>query len=375
MSVAPEIKGWCPGALRPMMSADGLVLRVRPWCGRLTAEQALGLCDLAERYGNGHLDLTNRANLQLRGLADSDHEAVLQTLREHALLDPDPTIETRRNVIVTPFWTSGDVNERLHDKLVANLDALPELPGKCGFAIDCGLAPVLRDDPADFRIEQGENGLILRADGAALGQAVNEDDLIPKLVDMAGWLAERISPEMKRMRKVLTRHQLPSDWQMFAPIPPAPKPALGMTTAGQFLAAAFGTIEAQALRRLLAQSGAEAIRLTPWRGFILENVEAEDCPGFIVDTGDPLLNITACPGAPVCASSSVETRQFARALAGRVDGILHVSGCTKGCAMSTKADVTLVGRDGRFDLVRQGRASDTPAKTGLTPEDILAGEV
>ena len=27
---APVIQGWCPGALRPMMSGDGLVVRVRP---------------------------------------------------------------------------------------------------------------------------------------------------------------------------------------------------------------------------------------------------------------------------------------------------------------------------------------------------------
>ncbi len=25
-----EIKGWCPGALRPMQSGDGLVVRIRP---------------------------------------------------------------------------------------------------------------------------------------------------------------------------------------------------------------------------------------------------------------------------------------------------------------------------------------------------------
>ena len=31
-----EIKGWCPGALRPMQSGDGLVVRIRPPTGRLT---------------------------------------------------------------------------------------------------------------------------------------------------------------------------------------------------------------------------------------------------------------------------------------------------------------------------------------------------
>ena len=30
-----QVQGWCPGALRPMMSGDGLVVRVRPQAGRL----------------------------------------------------------------------------------------------------------------------------------------------------------------------------------------------------------------------------------------------------------------------------------------------------------------------------------------------------
>ncbi|WP_252979256.1 hypothetical protein [Mameliella alba] len=39
---APEIKGWCPGAWRPMLSGDGLVVRVRPHLARLDADQARG---------------------------------------------------------------------------------------------------------------------------------------------------------------------------------------------------------------------------------------------------------------------------------------------------------------------------------------------
>ena len=33
MADAIEVKGWCPGALQPMPSGDGLLVRVRPWCG------------------------------------------------------------------------------------------------------------------------------------------------------------------------------------------------------------------------------------------------------------------------------------------------------------------------------------------------------
>ena len=63
MSLAFDIKGWCPGGVRPMPSGDGLLVRVRPWCGAFAREQAIGLADIAETLGNGHIDLTRRANL------------------------------------------------------------------------------------------------------------------------------------------------------------------------------------------------------------------------------------------------------------------------------------------------------------------------
>ncbi len=47
------VKGWCPGAYRPMMSGDGLVVRIRPRLARLERDHVLALCDLAQRYGSG----------------------------------------------------------------------------------------------------------------------------------------------------------------------------------------------------------------------------------------------------------------------------------------------------------------------------------
>ncbi len=41
---------------------------------------------------------------------------------------------------------------------------------------------------------------------------------------------------------------------------------------------------------------------------------------------------------------------------------IHVSGCAKGCAHPGSAPWTLVGRDGRYDLVRHGKAGDTPGR-------------
>ena len=76
---APLVKGWCPGAHRPMLSGDGLVVRVRPFRAELSAAQALALCDLARTHGNGTLELTSRANLQIRGVPEAAFPALLDT--------------------------------------------------------------------------------------------------------------------------------------------------------------------------------------------------------------------------------------------------------------------------------------------------------
>ncbi|MDG1425553.1 MAG: cobalamin biosynthesis protein CobG, partial [Paracoccaceae bacterium] len=92
---------------------------------------------------------------------------------------------------------------------------------------------------------------------------------------------------------------------------------------------------------------------------------------FITCHKDPLLQINACPGQPMCQSATVETRPLARALAGKIKGKLHISGCSKGCARSKDADITLVGENGTFNLIQDGHAGDTPQKTGLTGPRIL----
>ncbi|MGE4078946.1 MAG: hypothetical protein AB7F22_25630 [Reyranella sp.] len=97
------VKGWCPGALQPMPSGDGLIVRIRPFCGALSLDQASSLADLAGRLGNGHIDLTRRANLQLRGLTEADLPALHERLRELDLIDADAEIEATRNLMVGPL--------------------------------------------------------------------------------------------------------------------------------------------------------------------------------------------------------------------------------------------------------------------------------
>ena len=73
-------KGWCPGALRPMQSGDGLLLRVRPKAGSFSIAELEAIADAASRFGSGEIDLTNRGNLQLRGVSEETYPEALAAL-------------------------------------------------------------------------------------------------------------------------------------------------------------------------------------------------------------------------------------------------------------------------------------------------------
>ncbi|WP_171228409.1 cobalamin biosynthesis protein CobG [Ruegeria sp. HKCCA4008] len=366
---APIVQGWCPGAHRPMMSGDGLVVRVRPRLARLDADQALGLCDLADRFGNGSIDLTNRANLQLRGVEEEDHRPLLKELAALNLLDAEPGIEIRRNILVTPLYQAGDLTARLTHELIDRLAELPALPAKFGFAIDTGRERLLASDSADIRLETGAGGLILRADGCETGRSVTETDAIDHVIALAMWFAETYTPETRRMARVIDA--LPQEWQGSAPGSVGAKLQPGRCELGALYGAAFGSLPARKLYDLIEDSGACALRVTPWRLILLEGGAAIPAPAFVENGTDPLMTTDACPGAPFCPQAQAETRDIARALASRVTGRLHVSGCSKGCARMGPADITLVGANGRFDLVKQGRAGDEPSQRGLDPETLM----
>ena len=369
---APGIRGWCPTAHRPMMSGDGLLVRMRPRSGRMTADQAHALADLARRFGNGLIDLTSRAGLQIRGVTDDAHPELLRALVAEDLVDADPEIEARRNIVVTPFWIPGDLADRLERSLALRLAELPQLPAKSGIAIDTGTVPVLQDVSADFRFERdGEGGLLLRADGAERGWSIDEAGAFDALNEMAAWFVETGGGESGRMRRHVSKAPLPAHWQLAVPADGGDPWSPGRTKEGMVVGVPFGAMSVDAFAGLLAEADPGCVQVMPRRRLYLETVRPVAHPAFIHDSPAFLLDVAACPGAPRCMQATVPTRPIARLLAKRGLGTLHVSGCAKGCARSGPADVTLVGRDGTFDLVRGGSVGDMPDRTGVSEAGIL----
>jgi precorrin-3B synthase len=354
-----------------MQSGDGLVVRVRPRGGRLTPDQARGIAQLAAVHGNGLIDLSNRANVQLRGVTEASHPALIDGLRGLDLIDTDAEDEARRNIIVSPFWTEGDGSQEIAAALAQALSAphAPNLSGKFGFVVDTAVQPVLRDVSADIWLETGAEGLLLATLGP-LAKPVTIETAVPAAIALAHWFIAQggVTEGRGRMANLLKHCALPEDFT--TPRRPAvARPTPGMQPQGQLVGFEFGQMPYETLAAL-ADLG--PLRITPWRMLLIENLtDAPHIPGVITQPDDPMLRVIACTGAPGCLQAHAATRPLARALAPKLTETLHVSGCAKGCAYPTAAPLTLTATPTGFCLIRNGTASGTLLREGLCAADLI----
>ena len=378
----PKAQGWCPTAFHPMMSGDGMLLRVRPQFNRLSLDQALGLCKIAEKFGNGLIDFTSRAAVQIRGLTPASFAKAFSALQSLSLVSQTASHEALRGVLLSPEWQENDLTHRLTQALYDRLDELPELPAKFGFAMDTGRQPVLQSCSADIRLETSKDGrLLLIEDGADFGLSVSQDTAISALISLAHRFSKAVrgSKLNTRVQNLPLPLQSGQDEHAYKRQVSGAALPLGRTALGFHLAPAFGQTTSQDFTKLLIQSDCKFLRLTPWRGLLLERVsELSIPPDFISDEHDPKRRIQVCPGAPACQSAKGNTRGFAAQIAPRLAANpalnskeLHISGCAKGCAKPQKADLTFVAQNRGFDLIVKGHAWDMPIKTGLDPDIIL----
>jgi precorrin-3B synthase len=411
MTAAPAIKGWCPTLLSPMQSGDGWLVRVKPSAATLSAGAARLIAAGARRHGNGHIDLTSRANLQVRGLSPRSAELFADTIVAAGLASANPAHEAIRNVMASPLGADDPAASFDAHALAREIEAvlgadtaLAALPDKFGVAVDSGGVLPLAGVTADISVQAQAGTLFVRLDGGALAAPSSPAKLVETVRALAlaalhlAW--ERREPA-RRIRALIgdvgeeAIFAAASLAPVSAPQPSMPaKQAVGFvpypgTNQGAFGAGLpFGRIEAETLEGLAALSERFAdttLRTTPWRALMLAGVNASDAEelgrdvaalGLIADASDPRLRIYACVGAPACRSASVDARGGASRIAASFSAIggeiLHISGCAKSCAHRGPASVTLVGRDGRYDLVRNGGAGDRPSLTGLSIDDAIA---
>ncbi|WP_415909390.1 NirA family protein [Oleiharenicola sp. Vm1] len=124
---------------------DSFMIRLRIPAGEIHAHQLRGLADLAEECGNGHADITTRANLQLRELPPRAIVRVLTRVSQLGLTSRGAGADNIRNLTATP--TSGfdpreliDVRPFAHalHHAILNQRELYGLPRKFNVAFDSG---------------------------------------------------------------------------------------------------------------------------------------------------------------------------------------------------------------------------------------------
>jgi precorrin-3B synthase len=416
--IAPRRKGWCPGALQPMETGDGLIARVRAPRGRLSLYQAGAVAESAIRCGNGAIGLSARGNLHLRGLSERTLPDLHARLCHAGLIDADPEIERLRNIVASPL---DDIDPEalldlspgaaaLEGRLAEDKD-LRQLPAKFSFVLDSlGRLP-LADVDADIRFEAagslslavflaGEDAFAAECAPAGAGEIAGR--LGRAFVRLAG--SRESAP--RRMRALIERRGARA---VFAEAGLEARPRVRSQRRASLrdvlgvhdysakvvvgAAAAFGEIEAARLKALIERAralGANGLRLTPWRAFLIAGLDRKGAEsmlgsiaelGFIASADEPRLRIAACPGGPACMHGHRPVRddaaRFAPLLPKGEGVVLHLSGCAKGCARPAVTAATLTATEMGYDLVLAGEAGDPPMRRGLTSaviEALLASE-
>jgi len=101
----------CPGLYHLVQAGDGGICRIRLEQGCITAAQLHQLAKLGQDHGNGIIELTNRANIQLRGILPDRMNRLVPALEEAGLAPKIPAGDGVRNVMINPtagFDIQGD---------------------------------------------------------------------------------------------------------------------------------------------------------------------------------------------------------------------------------------------------------------------------
>ena len=383
---APMRRGACPGLSAPMATGDGLLARLTP-AGSIPVPGFAGLCAAARRHGNGIIEITSRGSIQIRGLNNASaapfaaEVSVLNIPASDGIpvtADPLSGLDCNNVIDAEPF--AADLR-----KALASASFETRLSAKLSIVIDGGGPLHLDDLPADIRLRAvpaaGGEACFHVALGGTASAAVSLGYIRPDYaVECAMRLLEvlvTVAPQA-RVRDAVRAIGLDAfsspvaDLVASAPAPnrrAAPEPIgvhpqrSGDVAIG--IAPPFGHSDAETLQSLIdiaVQAGIWELRTAPKRALLLlgvprnianEVVSAVHALGFIFDAGDPRRRVIACAGAPICSSGQIPARALAPAVAQDMSGapgIVHISGCVKGCAYPAAAPMTIVGRNGACEV-------------------------
>jgi precorrin-3B synthase len=376
-----------------METGDGFLVRLRFSRGVVIGEHCIAIGQFARRFGNGLIDLSQRGNLQLRGISANALPALTSALYEAGLLSSDLAGNVERDFITPPlagidpsagFDASALIREL--EMRCADAPELRNLPDKFCFLVDDGGRLGLDDVAADIRLISFDGCVLV---SIASGPGLATPIALVKLYEapeaavalacaflrLCGKASARRMDQLVQTIGVVEIASA-AGFAVDGSLPLRPhrvtdvQDVIGVHDGFIGIAAPYGRLHANQMD-VLASWAPHSLRLTPWRSVLLPGADALalkslERAGLIVSPDDARLAIVACPGQPACGSAQIDTRLAAETLAPLArayapKGVtLHISGCSKGCARAAPTALTLVGRDGSFDMIFDGKADGEP---------------
>ena len=361
---------------------DAFMLRLRLPGGIVAAHQADGIADIAERYGGGYVDVTTRANLQVREIGAAHPIDVLCALDELGLTSRGAGADNIRNLTGSP--TAGIDPQELIDTRpltralyhhILNHREFYGLPRKFNVAFDGGGRIGVLEDTNDIgfaavRVAAGQgvpegvyfrmllggltgHGSFAQDSGVLLepGETVAAAAAIVRtFIDhgdrtdrkrarlkylIEGWGIERLMEEAQQ--------HLPFAWRTFpaeaceprgpiardAHIGFHPQVQPGLCYVGVVLPAGRLTVEQlRGLAGIAARRGSGTLRLTVWQNLLISDIAGADIPdlsaeiaalGLATSASAVRAGIVACTGNVGCKFALSDTKRDALAIADHLD--------------------------------------------------------
>jgi precorrin-3B synthase len=395
--------------MRIVPARDGGLCRVRLALGEVSAAQARVIANASAEFGSGVIEVTHRANLQLRGVSEASQQGLIDCLLAAALGPSTPGADDLRNLMLSPLagidtQAIFDV-ETLARTLLERIQSdvrLHALSPKFSMLLDGGERLAMLDHPHDLwlaalspqRIAFGLAGCPPSNEHDTPALAAVTPDQVPALVSaLLHTFLDLAGPEHMRMRDLLATRSadafmsalqdrldfaLMHDPDLHAWRRERTDARLRFGTHGQHATTTYigaqprlGRLDADTLRAL-AQL-APRLRMTPWQGVMLLDVpsrlaasvqERVAALGLATRPDEPFARLIACAGSQGCAKGLADIKEDARQLAELMplQGDIHLSGCTRSCAASHPVGTTLLAvAPGRYDLY-QLRPGDPQAE-------------
>jgi precorrin-3B synthase len=280
----------------------------------------------AAGLGNGVVEITSRANVQVRGLAPAAAGSVVDILWRGGLL-PSPEHDRVRNIMADPL-----ADPALVDAVIAELDSLlcsdprmTALSGRFLFAVGRTAGPLPDVAIVDGRLALGGRMTDLvggAPDAIAAAQAFLERaDGAWHMAGLAGAVAADLGG-------VLQEERLPRSADV----------RLGTIGDALTVLPPLGRLDIAQLD-VLARLSADDVRLSSRRTVTVRGLdgtarETLERAGFVSDEASGWWGVTACAGAGACARAEFDVRAAASAGARtRRPGAPseHWSACARGC--------------------------------------------